>query len=332
MTIGFAGLLGTITALLASPAAADFVVATWNSNGGQQSPEELRAHAAGMEEDLGEIEVLVLQEVISEEQVRAIAEGLGLDHWAISDFSPPVEITGGWYMSLEVAVVSAAPIAAAAEWDPHDDGYAPRLSLDAPASQELPRDLEFEDDVPSRGFLRVDLKDDWSIFAVHWKSSRGESCNVKDLANARQRENQAAGLVVNATEALAKGRTVVIAGDLNVQAPGRHPRVGTDPADDCRPRGTCDGSCGPGGKDGYDDSISALLALGQSARILSADLPETYVRQFYPGGAIDHLLVTGPRADDFRAATTPEVEGTAYRGSDHRPVITELEYRRNTRP
>ncbi|SFG40725.1 hypothetical protein SAMN04488020_102133 [Palleronia marisminoris] len=165
------------------------------------------------------------------------------------------------------------------------------------------------------------MEHDWSVFATHWKSSRGASCNAEDLANAEQRQDQAEGLVVNATEALGDGRTVVIAGDLNIQAPGRHLRVGSDPAEDCQPEGICDGFCGAGVKDGYDDSIAALLGLGENARLLSAELPHTYVRQFYPGRAIDHLLVAGPRAEAFGEATTPKVAGTSYRGSDRRPVI-----------
>ena len=51
--------------------------------------------------------------------------------------------------------------------------------------------------------------------------------------------------------------------------------------------------CGPQGRDGYDDSIAVLLALEDSARLLSGALAETYVARHYPGGAIDHLLVAG---------------------------------------
>ena len=84
------------------------------------------------------------------------------------------------------------------------------------------------------------------------------------------------------------------------------------------------GTCGPGALDGYDDSISALLAIGESARLLSANLPETYVARHFPGGAIDHMLVAGPRADAFSTAATPDVAGQSYLGSDHRPVITRM--------
>ena len=194
-----------------------------------------------------------------------------------------------------------------------------RVSSAAVPSEELPLDLGFDEHVPSRGFLRVDLDGGLPVFAVHWKSSRGESCTAEDMDNARQRENQAAGLAAGARDAPTGGNTVVIAGDLNVQAPGRHLRVGTDPVEDCAPRGTCEGACGRNGLDGYDDSISALLTL-PGARLLSADLPETYVAEFFPGGANDHILVVGPRAEEFGEAATSYVEGTSYLGSDDRPV------------
>lgn len=154
-------------------ASADLVFATWNVAGGEQNPADLRVNARDMNAEVGPVDVLVLQEVISAAQVEAIAEGIGLEHWAISDFSPPPEITGAWFNSLEVAVISALPIEAAAEWD-----------------------------------------------------TTGNEANG----------------------------------------------------------------------DGY-------------------------LRYSFGGGAIDHLLVAGPRAADFGAAVTPEAQGTSYFGSDHRPVI-----------
>ena len=93
------------------------------------------------------------------------------------------------------------------------------------------------------------------------------------------------------------GRSLIVAGDFNIQAPGRVLRVGTDPGEDCAPTsGTCDGLCGPGGRDGYDDSIALLLGIDDSARLLSGELGSTYVARHFPGGAIDHLLVAGPEA------------------------------------
>ena len=100
-----------LIALTAVPdARADLVFATWNIAGGEESPGWIRRRAEMLEEKLGEIDILVLQEVVSEEQVAEIADGLGLSHCVISDFSPPVSVTGKWHESLEVAVVSRLPI------------------------------------------------------------------------------------------------------------------------------------------------------------------------------------------------------------------------------
>ena len=122
---------------------------------------------------------------------------------------------------------------------------------------------------------------------------------------------------------LSAGRSLIVAGDFNIQAPGRVLRVGTDPLEDCAPTsGTCDGLCGPGGRDGYDDSITRLLGIDESARLLSGALGSTYVARHFPGGAIDHLLVAGPEAEGFGEASTPPVSGRRWQGSDHRPVLT----------
>jgi hypothetical protein len=47
-------------------------------------------------------------------------------------------------------------------------------------------------------------------------------------------------------------------------------------AEDCAPtNGDCEGICGPGGRDGYDDSIVLLLGIDPSARLLSGALDST---------------------------------------------------------
>lgn len=299
---------------------------TWNIFGGEQSAAALEANARAAAEDLGPLDVVAVQEVISEEQVAAIARGLGLEHWVISDFSPPVDITGAWFRSLEVAVISRLPLTAAAEWDttgrePHGDDFPPRVSDEAVPVEETPINITFGEEVPSRGFLRADLGDTWSVYTGHWKSSRGESCNAADLANAQQREDQARGFAQDMARVIQTGRTVVVAGDYNIQAPGRALRVGTDPEVDCQPAGSCDGVCGVNAEDGYDDSMHLLLSADLSTRLLSAELDETFIESFFPGGAIDHLLVAGELAPDFEMASTPSVEGNRFFGSDHRPVL-----------
>ncbi len=77
-----------------------------------------------------------------------------------------------------------------------------------------------------------------------------------------------------------------------------------------------------GGLDGYDDRLALLLAVDDSARLLSGELGSTYVARHFPGGAIDHLLVVGAEAEGFGEAITPPVSGRRWQGSDHRPVLT----------
>jgi endonuclease/exonuclease/phosphatase family metal-dependent hydrolase len=319
-----AGLLLALTPTLADGPR----VMTWNIEGGEQPPRVIAERVTAALAETGPVEVLVLQEVIDEAQVAAAAEAGGFAHWAMSDFSPPVRITGAWFKSLEVAILSQIPIEALAEWDltgraPTGDGYAPRASDDGLPSREVRIAVDTGDPAPARGFLRADLADGWAVYAVHWKSSRGEDCTAEDREHARRREVQAAGLAADAARVLAEGRSLIVAGDLNIQAPGRVLRVGTDPAEDCAPSdGRCEGRCGPGGRDGYDDSLALLLAVDDSARLLSAALDSTYVARHFPGGAIDHILVAGPDAGGFAEARTPPVTGRRWQGSDHRPVLT----------
>lgn len=185
--------------------------------------------------------------------------------------------------------------------------------------------MSFADHQPSRGFLRADLEGGWSVYSVHWKSSRGDACNADDMDNAAQRENQATGLRMDAARVLDADRTLVVGGDYNIQAPGRVLRVGTDQEEDCDPQGLCEGVCGAGNADGYDDSVHLLLSLDAGARLLSRSLPEPYVAESFPGGAIDHILVAGPRASAFQTAGTPKVNGDRWFGSDHRPVLASVE-------
>lgn len=90
---------------------------TWNIEGGKASPEEIATRVKNALAEVGPVEVLVLQEIVAEAQVQAAAEAGGFAHWAMSDFSPPVEISGVWWKSLEVAMLSRQPISAAGEWD-----------------------------------------------------------------------------------------------------------------------------------------------------------------------------------------------------------------------
>lgn len=300
----------------------------WNINAGEQFLAELEQNARNALAEVGPVDVAMLQEVISKDQVAAIARGFSLDHWAISDFSPPVDITGAWFRSLEVAVISRTSIRFAAEWDPtgrapNGDNFPPRVSDPNVMAEKLPINVAFAEDTFDRGFLRVDLDGDLSVYAVHWKSSRGENCTAADMVNAQQREEQAMGPALDAGRVPTEGATVIVGGDFNMQAPGRSLRVGSNPKLDCAPTGRCDGLCGPDGLDGYDDSIAILFNPAPNARLLSAELDNTFIARFFPGGAIDHLVVAGARAAEFELATTPSINLTSFFGSHHRPMLTQ---------
>src|SRR5918998_1656978 len=98
-------------------AAENLRVMTWNISGGEQSAANLESNAHAATQQLGPVDIAIIEEVIETDQVAAIAKGLGLDHWVISDFSPPVSISGFWANSLEVAVISRRPFERVAEWD-----------------------------------------------------------------------------------------------------------------------------------------------------------------------------------------------------------------------
>ncbi len=121
-------------------------------------------NALEMQNDVGKATILVLQEVISSQQVAEIADRLGYTHWAISDFSPPISVTRKWFKSLEVAILSDEPFSHVAEWDTTRDNYDPRVSDTSVTTETLSLALTLDSDTqPSRGFLRVDLENGLSI-------------------------------------------------------------------------------------------------------------------------------------------------------------------------
>ncbi|MEM0936033.1 MAG: endonuclease/exonuclease/phosphatase family protein [Pseudomonadota bacterium] len=325
----FHGLTGAAlaVALLTGPAAADLRVATWNVDGVQKTPEALAENAQVMLGDVGRLDILVIQEVINSDQVAAVAEATGLRHWAISDFSPPVSITGFAFRSLEVAVLSRVPIEQAVEWDTtgwevSGDGHPPRVSNPNAMAEELPPPISLTGPRPARGFLRTTLADGLIVYAVHWTSSRGEVCETADLENATLRELQAEGLVVDARPLLDAGLSILVAGDFNVGAlgSGLHPGMNLD--EDCRPvNGSCERVCGPEALDGYDDSVALLQQLDRSAELLSDGLGDTFIADDAADGALDHILVAGPLAATFERAATVQTQDIEYAGSDRVPVF-----------
>lgn len=317
-----------LIAATTTAAAQDLKVITWNIGGAERDADAVAMSAAAMLDEVGPADILILQEIIASAQVEAIADATGLGHWVISDFSPPEDVTNNPFASLEVAILSDTPIVSAAEWDitgpaANGDNFPPRPSSMSVLTEELAIGIDLNT-APARGFLRASIESGPVVYAVHWKSSRGQSCNAEDLGYARQREDQAHGLASDALTFVDDGQTVIIGGDFNIQAPGRALRVGTGRQEDCMPTGSCEGVCGAGGLDGYDDSLSVLLGL-PGAQILSDELGPTFIGFDGDTGAIDHLIVAGANAAAFDKASAPTVTGDAFHGSDHRPVVAGAE-------
>lgn len=73
--------VGLATGLATAAEADELKVMTWNISGGEQSLAELEDNARALVEQLGPIDIAVIDEVIESDQVEAIANGLRLDHW-----------------------------------------------------------------------------------------------------------------------------------------------------------------------------------------------------------------------------------------------------------
>lgn len=205
-----------------------------------------------------------------------------------------------------------------------------------------------------RGTLRVDLQNGLSIFPVHFKSNSNEACftasdaisglkklglppvpaleeildegseakSKADKENAFKRERVMAATKMVADQAVADGRTVLIAGDWNTSfEPGKFGRSFEDcqlAAFSCTkapfPASACVG-------DGYDDTFAigtVPLSGSQKWAILTKDLGRTYDDNAFADKAIDHIAVSEFQASGFSAPTV----GPETFGSDHFPVST----------
>jgi endonuclease/exonuclease/phosphatase family metal-dependent hydrolase len=205
-----------------------------------------------------------------------------------------------------------------------------------------------------RGTLRVDLANGLTIFPVHLKSNSNNVCfaatqtlenlaklklpplqalqdiadkgsDLKakaDLDNAFKRERVIAATKVVADQAVADGRTVLIAGDWNTSfEPGKFGQS----LDDCNlaafscaqapfPKDACVG-------DGYDDTFAILtvpLSGTQKWTMLTRDLGRTFDETAFADKAIDHMAVPVSNASAF---AEPKVASETF-GSDHYPIFT----------
>lgn len=213
-----------------------------------------------------------------------------------------------------------------------------------------------------RGTLRVDLANGLTIFPLHLKSNFNDACGdlgdalnvinrsvppatpaaqdylaaakqaLQDgfpaatavhISNAKKRERVMAAAVRIANAAIADGRTVVIAGDLNTSfEPGR---FGSSPTDCTLTDFTCAkgpfpaSACRNG--DGFDDALGILEAglVGKAKwKVLSRGLGRTFDDPAFADFAIDHIAVPTVDAGKFSGA---QRAAKTY-GSDHFPIWT----------
>jgi endonuclease/exonuclease/phosphatase family metal-dependent hydrolase len=205
-----------------------------------------------------------------------------------------------------------------------------------------------------RGTLRVDLENGLTIFPVHLKSNSNAACYAADQSigylkqlglpalpalqaildngsdvkakedkdNAFKRERVTAATKTVANQAVADGRTVLIAGDWNTSfEPGKFGQS----FDDCQlaafscakapfPASTCKG-------DGFDDTFAVMtvpLVGSPKWAMLTKDLGRTYDDTDFADKAIDHMSVPASQAASFVA---PKVAPDTF-GSDHFPIST----------
>ena len=263
-------------------------------------------------------------EVAGLAEARQIVNGLGWKdyHAVVSNWS---RVTNSAFQGLEAVVVSKIAIDRAVELDASPDGHhasfgagsmvsrLPAVSEQAIKNTSLPTLGAFTNS--DRGSMRVDLANGLTIFPVHLKSNRNNSCigvdnaigairsqdsEVADrlkaffengfrkatddhLKNARKRERMMAAVLVEANKAVAEGRKVLITGDFNVAfEPGKSGTKFEDcPLKDfsCRkapfPKKACRG-------DGFDDTLAILerpLIGTQSWTFLSRNLDRTFEGQ-----------------------------------------------------
>ncbi|WP_421365843.1 hypothetical protein [Agrobacterium tumefaciens] len=363
--------------LTATSAAADPVkIVSWNIGPGLEEPMlERKGDFASLDAEL-KPDVIVMVEVIGRRGAEIAAQNLGWSqyHVAVSDFAfAKTDV----FQGLEVAVISKIPIVSVTEYDVTPDGNTHDVfgtSGTVTVAEKLLTSSGISNVEPTGGFdrgtLRVDLSNGLTIFPVHLKSNNNGACSsatsarstlsgmqitvppalqdailngfpkqvAADKRNAAERERVIAAVKKVADEAVAEGRTVVIAGDYNTSfEPGK---VGSEFADcdlqpfECKQAPFKASACTG---DGFDDTFAILSKpLVGSARfsVLTEGLGRTYEDKVFADAAIDHIAVDAERASAFRApqltcqepdpkgATAKTVRACGLHGSDHFPIAT----------
>lgn len=310
-------------------------------------------------------DVLVLIEVAGEYEVRKIVQALGwtkyhaiITNWA--SLNDRVHFALEAALISKIPIIRAVEYDASPDGHHEvftNDGVVPGIASEVTLSS---RGIAgFGDPLArtDRGTIRVDLANGLTIFPVHLKSNRNGACidlsnairtlrraglqvpptartfldrgfdraSKERLRNARKRERVMAATVRVANEAMAEGRTVVIAGDMNTSF---EPGLAGKAVEDCT---LADFGCATGPLpptacttgDGYDDTLGGILEAGLVGgtkwKVLSRHLPRTYDDPIFADFAIDHMAVPVDTAAKFIKVQ----RGTKTYGSDHFPIWTD---------
>ena len=258
-------------------------------------------------------DIVVLQEILGESQIRTFMEKTGIPNWnmRISDFSK--DSFKNPYRKLEVAILSPCKIGDTHEADPYsrDDTKAMRArDVDLRVPAFVPEDQRRYKG--SRGWLWAEIPAlRIAVAAVHLKSARGGS-GKRDERNSFKRENVVAAL---ADEIVNNGRkrsgwSYLVAGDFNI-APGDVQKVGVNLAHRCPEQGRCLQ---------YDQThaiLSSGLRRGLAMRNLTVGLGRSYANRKFVASPIDNIYATGPF---FDGTSKLIAERSATFGSDHHAI------------
>ena len=348
-----------IVAMVAPAVADELKIVAWNVKAVLAEKLESRLNEIRtMAKDL-DADVLVLAEVGGNAETKMIAEGLGwkqffavASNWAIA--------TTSIHRALEAAIISKIPIQNVTEYDASLDGHHEVFSeqgeLPNLVKEELLQGVTGFGSIGAhdRGTMRVDLLNGLSIFPVHLKSNYNNACTELDKAikfrgkygfnsdpallsartdgfprateerikNAEKRERVMAAVSQLGADAVAEGRVVIIAGDMNTAF--EHGKYGMDIADDCVLRDfTCKKAPFPASAcvsgDGFDDTLGILvggLVAEMKWTVLSQKLGRTFDDTDYADLAIDHIAVPAQSKRYF----SPALKANSTYGSDHFPI------------
>lgn len=256
-------------------------------------------------------DVLMLQEVTSQEVAEAVRDAMGLGSATVlcTDFEQP---DTNKHDSFEIALISRFPLDSAVEYDTTPDGAGKGMEE---KKLESPLPLSVSPSEIHRGYLKARIPDlNMVVFVVHLKSSRG-AVGETDIVNAEMREFVAGSVVTEIKQnATTPAPVFLVAGDFNTGHSDKK-KLGKDLKVDSL---TFDG------RDLYDDTHAilgeGLLGNPKMVNVALSLTKGTFARGFTDTGPIDNIFVSSESSKRF----TPITRGREPYNSDHFPIWTDL--------